>query len=145
MFNWYESAALCYAYLSDVGAIVTEGVLSYPSFEDGLWFTRGWALQELISPSSQVLFLDRNWREIGTLSSLANEITATTGIPGNTYTSFHPFSMAQKMSWASTRRTSKAEDIAYSVLGLFEINMLMFYSEGKRAFIQLQEEIIKKI
>ncbi|PMD47064.1 HET-domain-containing protein, partial [Hyaloscypha variabilis F] len=143
MFNWYQSATLCYAYLSDVEPIVTEGPLSYPTFKDSLWFTRGWTLQELISPT-EVLFLDRNWSEIGTRTSLANEITAATGIPGNAYKTLDSFSVAQKMSWASKRKTSRVEDIAYSLLGLFDVNMPMLYGEGKRAFIRLQEEIIKR-
>jgi hypothetical protein len=48
------------------------------------------------------------------------------------------------MSWASNRQTTRVEDIAYSLLGIFDINMPMLYREGEKAFIRLQEEIIKK-
>jgi hypothetical protein len=52
-------------------------------------------------------------------------------------------SIAQRMSWASDRETTRPEDMAYSLLGLFSINMPLLYGEGQRAFIRLQEEILK--
>lgn len=54
------------------------------------------------------------------------------------------FSVAQKMSWASKRQTTRVEDIAYCLMGFFGINMPMLYGEGGRAFLRLQEEIMKK-
>lgn len=48
------------------------------------------------------------------------------------------------MSWASERLTSRVEDIAYSLMGLFNVFMPMLYGEGDRAFIRLQEEIMKQ-
>jgi hypothetical protein len=47
------------------------------------------------------------------------------------------------MSWASKRTTTREEDVAYSLLGIFGVNMPLLYGEGGRAFIRLQEEIIK--
>ncbi|KAK4945857.1 hypothetical protein LTR10_014948 [Elasticomyces elasticus] len=47
------------------------------------------------------------------------------------------------MSWASARETSRVEDIAYSLIGLFDINMTLLYGEGGNAFLRLQEEIMK--
>lgn len=42
------------------------------------------------------------------------------------------------------RRTTRSEDIAYSLLGLFNINMPLLYGErGFRAFFRLQLEIAK--
>ena len=52
-------------------------------------------------------------------------------------------SVAQKMSWASGRHTTKAEDRAYCLLGLFGINMPLLYGEGARAFTRFQHEIIR--
>ncbi|KAI4180402.1 MAG: hypothetical protein L6R41_007261 [Letrouitia leprolyta] len=52
-------------------------------------------------------------------------------------------SIAIKMSWASRRKTSREEDIAYSLLGLFDINMPLIYGEGQNAFYRLQCELIK--
>lgn len=52
--------------------------------------------------------------------------------------------MAQKLSWASERVTTRVEDIAYSLLGLCDVNMPLMYGEGNNAFLRLQEEIIKQ-
>lgn len=47
------------------------------------------------------------------------------------------------MSWASMRETTRLEDEAYCLLGIFGINMPLLYGEGARAFQRLQHEIIK--
>ncbi|CAN9164075.1 unnamed protein product [Alternaria sp. RS040] len=48
------------------------------------------------------------------------------------------------MSWASNRQTKRKEDMAYCLLGLFEVHMPLIYGEGAKAFLRLQEEIIKR-
>jgi hypothetical protein len=52
-------------------------------------------------------------------------------------------SVAKRFSWAALRETSRTEDIAYCLLGIFDVNMPLLYGEGKKAFIRLQEEIMK--
>ena len=52
-------------------------------------------------------------------------------------------SVAQKLSWASERETTRIEDEAYSLLGLFDVNMPLLYGEGPKAFRRLQHEIIR--
>jgi len=143
MFKWYQTSAQCYAYLSDVEEVTCEGKRSHPSFNDSVWFTRGWTLQELLAPR-EMLFLDTNWNEIGTRASLNEEITTATGIPNRAYASLESYTVAQRMSWASNRKTTRVEDIAYSLLGIFDVNMPLLYGEGHRAFPRLQEEIIKR-
>ncbi|KXH68946.1 hypothetical protein CSAL01_09189 [Colletotrichum salicis] len=54
------------------------------------------------------------------------------------------FSLAKKMSWAAKRETTRLEDRAYSLMGLFDVNMPLLYGEGEKAFFRLQEEITKK-
>lgn len=49
------------------------------------------------------------------------------------------------MSWASHRVTTRVEDMAYCLLGIFDVSMPMLYGEGDRAFLRLQEEIIKDL
>jgi hypothetical protein len=143
MFRWYKASARCYAYLSDVaGTEDRPNRLQWPSFKESVWFTRGWTLQELIAPSD-VLFLDSTWREIGTRTELMADIIAVTGIPGPAFTSLRYYSVAQIMSWASMRRTSRVEDLAYCLLGLFDVGMPLLYGEGERAFRRLQEEIMR--
>lgn len=48
------------------------------------------------------------------------------------------------MSWIAARSTTREEDKAYSLLGLFNVSMPMLYGEGEQAFIRLQLEIIRK-
>lgn len=53
------------------------------------------------------------------------------------------YSIAQRMSWASTRETTRLEDIAYCLLGIFDIHMPLLYGEGGAAFRRFQQEIMK--
>ncbi|KAH8163127.1 hypothetical protein CIB48_g5096, partial [Xylaria polymorpha] len=52
-------------------------------------------------------------------------------------------SVASRLQWASERQTTRAEDIAYCLLGIFDVNMPLLYGEGQRAFVRLQEVILK--
>jgi hypothetical protein len=114
-------------------------------FSKSKWFTRGWTLQELIAPST-VLFYGSDWKEIGTKSDLQDVITNVTRIHIAAFLGdddLGTFSIAQRMSWAANRKTTRTEDLAYCLLGLFDISMPMLYGEGERAFIRLQEELIR--
>ncbi|OOF93157.1 hypothetical protein ASPCADRAFT_209761 [Aspergillus carbonarius ITEM 5010] len=118
-------------------------------FARSRWFTRGWTLQELIAPND-LTFYGSGWNFLGTKRSLASLIFVITGIheqvlQDSTYTkeSLRSICVAQKMSWAAMRRTSRIEDAAYCLLGLFDVHMPVLYGEGGAAFIRLQEEIIK--
>jgi hypothetical protein len=140
MFEWYRKAEVCYAYLADVPA--RQAARLYSTFRRSRWFERGWTLQELLAPTT-VVFYDEEWREIGTKSSLSKAISSITGISPSDMVRFADANVAVKMSWASKRRTTRIEDIAYSLMGLFGVNMPLLYGEGKNAFIRLQLEIIK--
>ena len=117
-------------------------------FRQSRWFTRGWTLQELIAPA-KVNFYDRDWELIGPKDKdLAPIIQSITGIPQDFLQGKRKHteaSVAQRMYWASSRETSRKEDIAYCLLGLFAINMPMLYGEGDNAFLRLQQEILNKI
>ncbi|KAF4998771.1 hypothetical protein FGRMN_2912 [Fusarium graminum] len=54
------------------------------------------------------------------------------------------FAVSIKMSWAASRVTTRKEDAAYCVLGLFNLNMPMLYGEGDKAFSRLQQAIIRQ-
>lgn len=146
MYRWYQESGVCYAYLADVPSSAVDrqtGTIG-PELSGSKWFTRGWTLQELIAPS-MVIFLDQEWQEIGTKSSLQSTISKITGIPNNILqgAGLESASVAQRMSWASKRKTTRVEDLAYCLLGIFGVSMPMLYGEGTRAFIRLQEEIMK--
>jgi hypothetical protein len=143
MYRWYHNAVVCYAYLYDV---LTADMPHTPqsSFRNSIWFTRGWTLQELIAPQ-KVVFYNSNWSELGTKENLAQLISDITGINVEVLggTSPENYTVATRMSWASRRSTARIEDTAYCLLGLFGVSMSMLYGEGQRAFIRLQEEVIK--
>lgn len=142
MYLWYKTAAICYAYLSDVLEHADGGTM------DGLassnWFERGWTLQELIAPK-EVIFYNASWQQIGDKTSLRGHISAITNIPCKVLqgAQLNTFSAAEKMSWASNRRTTRVEDIAYSLMGLFGVNMPLLYGEKEKAFFRLQQQIIE--
>lgn len=139
MYRWYRFSEVCYVFLADVPANVQQALCR------SKWFTRGWTLQELIA-SPSVMFFDSQWRELGTKDSLGSLITEITQISREVLqdaNKMERFSVAQKMSWASRRVTTRVEDIAYCLLGIFGVNMPLLYGEGEHAFIRLQEEIMK--
>lgn len=143
-FNWYKDAVRCYAYLQDVhSSDVLQAPL--PEFCASSWFTRGWTLQELLAPK-EVHFYDSKWKPIGTKRELSSTIGEVTRIRRDVpmgWVGLHEASVAQRMSWAANRVTSRLEDAAYSLLGLFKVNMDMRYGEGEQAFGRLQLEIMK--
>ena len=146
MYRWYGMATVCYAFLADVS--LDENAYDTASqINRSRWFTRGWTLQELIAPR-HVVFLEREWRVVGSKSSLAPLLEEVTGIERAVLThskELDAVSVADRMSWASRRTTTRLEDEAYSLLGIFDINMPTLYGEGRRAFARLQEEIVRQI
>ncbi|CAN9140993.1 unnamed protein product [Alternaria alternata] len=142
MYNWYRQAKVCYVVLEDLPA--------HLRLEDQIakcrWFTRGWTLQELLAPSN-VEFYDQDWTFRGSRKDHTDTISKFTLIPTKVLLkpkTIYKESVGARMSWASKRITKRTEDMAYCLLGIFEINMPLIYGEGKRAFLRLQEEIIKR-
>jgi hypothetical protein len=165
MFKWYEDASICFAFLSDV-----ETVQSLPRSR---WFTRGWTLQELIAPH-HLLFYNSRWEFLGDrhhLSKMVADITSidvdilsrdffravqtkgrTKGVRRNPIDTkislrmhLRTYSIHRKMSWAARRVTTREEDMAYCLLGMFDVNMPLLYGEGGvKAFRRLQGEILRQ-
>jgi hypothetical protein len=153
MYQWYKSAKICYAYLADVSWYhipATHAPSSWytqpdSAFARSRWFTRGWTLQELIAPSD-VIFYDKDWNFLGTKLDLVTAISIITGVDVSVLDgSISPLALgiARRMSWAAERQTTRLEDIAYCLMGLFDVSMPLLYGEGKKAFTRLQEEILK--
>ena len=99
-------------------------------------------MQELLAPE-RVVFYDASWQEMGSRSYLQHDISRISRIAPSYLTNPAAASVATKMSWASRRTTTREEDLAYSLLGLFDINMSLIYGEGSKAFFRLQSEIIR--
>lgn len=146
MFNWYHKSNHCFAYLADVPDGPDGQDTSINSaFAKAKWWTRGWTLQELVAPFD-VVFYTRGWERIGEKKSLGGTIYAISGIGIDVLTharALDDVSVARRMSWASSRKTTRTEDLAYSLMGIFSVNMPLLYGEGEKAFLRLQEEIIK--
>jgi hypothetical protein len=143
MYLWYRNAQVCYAYLADVPS-GQEHQSNGSRFRNSKWFTRGWTLQELLAPL-YLVFFGQDWVEIGTKASLREAISEVTGISSQVLLVNYAgeTSVAQRMSWASKRKTTRVEDEAYCLMGIFGVNMPMLYGEGQNAFIRLQLEILK--
>jgi len=112
--------------------------------QDSRWFTRGWTLQELIAPRN-VSFYSADWKFIATKDELCPVLSSITGIDPpilNGTAELEDISIARRMSWASQRKTTRIEDRAYSLLGIFSVNLPLIYGEGRKAFRRLQEAMM---
>lgn len=132
---------------SDTSGYTAENSLRWKQrVEKCRWFTRGWTLQELIAPR-QLGFYNQDWRFEGEKKELSSELAEITRINKRVLSNAALLStvpVAQRMSWAANRQTTRAEDMAYCLLGIFGVQIPMLYGEGSKAFIRLQEEIIKE-
>jgi len=149
MYRYYRNAARCYVYLSDVSANDSDAnsqiyQLSWQSsFRKSRWFRRGWTLQELLAPES-VEFFSKQGHRLGdkrSLELLIHEITgiAVLALRGAPLSQFSPL---DKFSWAQHRETTRQEDWAYSLLGIFDISMPLCYGEGgEKATVRLRKAI----
>jgi hypothetical protein len=141
MYAWYESSAYCMAYLADDTG-------SPGSFKRSQWWTRGWTLQELIAPK-ELMFYDHMWSPRISRFYSAPIIEDITGIPKNilempSRAALRKVCAAVKFSWAARRSTTKDEDQAYSLFGLFNVQLPVLYGEGlNNALWRLQLEIYR--
>lgn len=157
MYRWYAQADVCVAYFEDVppGPAGSSPPLA---FHHSRWFDRGWTLQELLAPE-RLICVASDWSVIGTRHLLARSISLVTGIgvqylrsPQSTGGSqeyrtdlIRQTNAAEKIGWASRRRTTKPEDLVYCLLGLLDVNMPLLYGEGeKAAFLRLQMSIVRR-
>jgi hypothetical protein len=147
MFRWYRNATRCYVFLSDVStsdAPQSNDKASWePAFQASRWFTRGWTLQELLAPAS-VEFFTRDGVRLGDKISLSQEIHRITRIPVSALEGRPPsqFNVEERLAWAATRQTTREEDWAYCLLGIFGVFMPLIYGEGREHAIgRLKKEI----
>ena len=160
MYHWYWEASLCVVYLEDFlekdywkrlppfGKAFEPRTLAKvgaQSLASCAWFKRGWTLQELLAPR-HVTFCDLDWDILGTKSALARDLSDITGIDLDALKNrafIRQSSVARRMSWAAGRKTTRIEDTAYCLLGLFNVNMPLLYGERHKAFTRLQSEIVR--
>ncbi|KAI6038315.1 hypothetical protein EDC04DRAFT_2570246, partial [Pisolithus marmoratus] len=141
MFSWYRQSKLTIIYLGDV-----------PSgpFSNSVWFKRGWTLQELLDPNT-VLFYTHDWRLYRPSSNhkedrvVLNEVERATGISLLHLMAFRPgmSDPRSRLQWASTRHTTRPEDMAYALFGIFNFHLPVLYGESKESALgRLLAEII---
>ncbi|KAK0648406.1 heterokaryon incompatibility protein-domain-containing protein [Cercophora newfieldiana] len=174
MFLWYAGAQVCYVFLEDCSDSERTLPGSKWSFK---WCSRGWTLQELVAPYN-VHFYNAKWEFLGNRHTLADQISACTGIDklilrrhrdscpraraqekpipryamcfechtvNSSRRLLDSFSVATRMSWVSRRETTREEDMAYCILGIFNVHLPLLYGEGcQRAFNRLQEAIVNR-
>ncbi|KAI0716533.1 hypothetical protein C8Q76DRAFT_410889 [Earliella scabrosa] len=145
MYEWYSRAQVCCVYLHDVGS-EEDPRTPKSAFRRSEWFSRGWTLQELIAPF-RLTFFSKEWQMLCSKAILVQELTEITGVDRDIllhHKSLDSVSVARRMSWAAERKTTRIEDEAYSLMGIFGIYMPTIYGEGRNAFIRLQEEIFQR-
>ncbi|KAL9078391.1 MAG: hypothetical protein Q9157_002686 [Trypethelium eluteriae] len=142
MFRWYQQAAKCYVYLGDVTTDYKQCNWEQ-AFQGSRWFTRGWTLQELLAPHTVEFFSQEGWL-LGDKKCLKNLIREITGINNKALkgTPMSQFNTNERLLCAKNRHTTRGEDEAYSLLGIFGISMPVMYGEGRGSAIsRLKKEI----
>ncbi|KAE8377150.1 hypothetical protein BDV26DRAFT_293451 [Aspergillus bertholletiae] len=139
MYSTYREAKLCYAYLSDTTSV--------KELESSEWFNMGWTLVHLLA-SRDMIFLNKDGQHIGTKRGLADKLSKITGIHQNILHEpdllLHA-PVAQRFSWAAGRRTIHEVNLAFCLLGLFQVQMAISHTDTfERAFLQLQLKIMEK-
>ncbi|KAF8546056.1 HET-domain-containing protein [Imleria badia] len=154
MYRWYRDAFVCIVYLAKSSSV--------KDFAREPWFTRGWTLQELLAPERLRMY-GKDWDPV---CPKAEEVRGGDDFPFpndklsdfmlqpiSKITHIHPFNIrdfnlrsqrlmvSTKMRWASKRKTTRVKDIAYSLLGIFDIMIPIAYGLGERAFQRLLEAI----
>lgn len=153
MFRHYRGAKRCYVYMSDVleNKRKAEQLACDKPWEEAFrasrWFTRGWTLQELLAPRS-VEFFSGHGKKLGNKESLEQQIHEITGIPKSALRGerLSAFTTEERFSWATRRETGRPEDQVYSLLGIFDVQMPLYYGEegAEGAHRRLQELIDKR-
>ncbi|KAK4226562.1 heterokaryon incompatibility protein-domain-containing protein [Podospora fimiseda] len=149
MFRWYKHSQVCWVYLSDFEPVPDKlrardrKRVVAERLRKCRWFTRGWTLQELIAPI-KIEFFDLEWRFVGARDDLEGVLSSITNIDESILRDSSGLNLipaGRKMAWAAGRQTTRQEDRAYSLLGIFGIEMPLLYGEGPKAFYRLQKQI----
>jgi hypothetical protein len=150
MFKWYKRATKCYVYLQDVSINPVEGAEVPPpedvwaeAFEKSKWFTRGWTLQELLAPNC-VEFFSEEGIYLGERDGMSSMLSTITSIPIAALRGrpLSKFTSKERFSWVGNRQTTREEDKAYALFGIFDVYLPPIYGEGEdRAMNRLRKEI----
>lgn len=147
MFRWYRNSTICIVHLAKSTTI--EDILHDE------WTARGWTLQELLAPFA-IKFFNKHWKPMTNdendkrteaTTRILQILETATGIPRHEiYWQFTPgpVKVDERMAWAARRKTTRVEDVAYSLMGIFDVSLQIAYGEGgERAFCRLIEAIMQ--
>ena len=146
MFAWYRGSSLTLVYLYDVSSLSEEP----DGLKRSVWNTRAWTYQEYVA-SERLQFYTEDWKPyLGLTSSNHKEsaiILREMGVPQVSAAQvafLRPGldGVREKLYLASTRETTRVEDIAYSLLGIFNASIPVIYGEGTRAVGRLLEYVL---
>ncbi|KAF8128157.1 hypothetical protein EV363DRAFT_1510285 [Boletus edulis] len=149
MFRWYQGSALTVVYLRGVRSSSSRGALA-----GSIWNTRAWTLQEYIA-AKVIRFYTEDWtlyRDIELPNhkespEIISEMEQATGVSAEQLVALRPglSSIREKLHLASTRRTTRVEDAAYSLLGIFSaIGISAIYGEGEASLGRLLANVITR-
>ena len=148
MYKWYEASTATFVFLADVDSLSAIGKL-----KKSRWMTRAWTAQELLA-GKVILFYDRNWKPyLGDTRSnhkespeIMQELADAIGVAHETILAFNPddLTVREKLRLASTRNATLEEDVAYSLIGIFQSDIRPHYGEGDAALGHLLEEIVAR-
>ena len=147
MFTWYRGSSLTLVYL--------RGVSSQSQKPGGLkgsiWNTRAWTYQEYVA-AERVWFYTEDWKPyLGLALSnhkespiVISEMEQVSRVSAKQLAVLQPGldRVREKLYLASMRQTTLMEDIAYSLLGIFDVAIPVIYGEGNRAVGRLLEHIL---
>ncbi|KAI6041623.1 hypothetical protein EDC04DRAFT_3109629 [Pisolithus marmoratus] len=142
MYKWYADSAATLGIQSNLGDLA-----------HCLWMTRAWTLQELLVPQV-IFFYDSEWQPyLGITGAnhkespeIMQELADAIKIPHGTIVRFSPgdLGVREKLRLASTRNAMVEEDVAYSLIGIFQSDIRPHYGEGADALGHLLEEIVAR-
>ncbi|KAF9482046.1 hypothetical protein BDN70DRAFT_991405 [Pholiota conissans] len=152
MYRWYQSSKICIVYLAKTSMI--------SEIHQDPWFTRGWTLQELLAPD-YVKFYNRNWVKFDEdcqndkpyrgghnlldppcSPTIMDQIQHATTISKDELLNISIAPFSRRMEMAANRNVTREEDMAYSLMGIFNVSISTAYGEGsKHAFLRLLEAI----
>jgi hypothetical protein len=145
MYAWYRNAEVCITYLAATHTL--------SDMHNDPWFTRGWTFQEMVAPQ-YLKFYNKDWNQLSSSESsdtgneghhlILEEIRFATTMTPSELQHIRGVPISRRMQLAATRQVTRKEDIAYCLMGIFDVSISTAYGEGaERAFFRLVEEIFR--
>ncbi|KAF8432947.1 hypothetical protein L210DRAFT_3557133 [Boletus edulis BED1] len=149
MFRWYQGSALMIVFLRGVRPQSQPGALA-----GSIWNTRSWTLQEYIA-ARVVRFYTEDWTLYRDLEpsnhkgapEIISEMKEATKVSARQLMALRPglTNIREKLRLASTRKTTRVEDAAYSLLGIFSaVGIPAIYGEGEASLGRLLANVLTR-